>query len=75
MPVTKWDELAAYPIALAPPAMRQCFAEIAEPLLTKIHLNVSQNTALAEARDALLLELLSDEVRAPVAHPREVVLS
>ncbi|WP_434717201.1 restriction endonuclease subunit S (plasmid) [Paraburkholderia sp. A2RO-4L] len=67
MPRVNWKDLAAYPIAVPPEPIADCFSKVATPLIQSIVANVLHARTLADLRDALLPRLISGQLRLPDA--------
>jgi len=63
MPRASWSALSAFPVVVPPPEVLERFQASAAPLLQRLVLNVRQDRALAQLRDALLPGLMSGRVR------------
>lgn len=71
MPRAKWQDLAAYEIAIPPDAVYQRYSEAVRPMHDRILAQIKESRTLAALRDTLLPQLMSDELRVPAA--REIV--
>ena len=63
MPRTNWKDMAAYPVVMPPNDVVEAFEAAVSGLLQRIRNNILESRRLAEARDALLPNLLSGELR------------
>jgi type I restriction enzyme S subunit len=63
MPRTNWSDLAKYPIAVPPLEVARTFSEKVRSFIEGIRSNILQSRTLGAIRDALLLKLLSGELR------------
>ena len=63
MPRTKWKDMARYPVPLPGEAVAAAFNERVRSWVTRITSAVLASRALTEQRDALLLRLVSGELR------------
>ena len=67
MPRARWQDLAAYQIAVASDAVVRRFSKIVWPTHDRILLMVQENRTLAALRDTLLPRLMSGELRVNAA--------
>ena len=65
MPRVKWSAMSGYPLVLPPAETAAGYNQAVQPLVDRILANTFQSQALAEARDALLPELVSGRLRVP----------
>lgn len=63
MPVAKWSDVSAYPIALPDRPIREAFDQVVSPLLEPLLSLPAEQAMLAKMRDYLLPRLLSGRVR------------
>ena len=63
MPRTNWKDMAAYPVVMPPNDVVEALEAAVSGLLQRIRNNILESRRLAEARDALLPNLLSGELR------------
>jgi type I restriction enzyme S subunit len=63
MPRTNWNDLARYPVVLPPTPIAKAFAAMTRTAVFRIVASTHENRTLAALRDALLLKLISGEIR------------
>lgn len=68
MPRAKWQDLAAYEIAIPPDAVYQRYSKAVRPMHDRILAQIKESRTLAALRDTLLPPLMSGELRVPAAH-------
>jgi len=63
MPRTSWGEMARYAVVMPPEAVAEGFTRETRPAVDRIIASIHESRTLAALRDALLLKLISGELR------------
>lgn len=63
MPRAKWQDLADYPVSIAPLGIVEAYSNLVRGMHDRILQMISESRTLAELRDALLPRLMSGELR------------
>jgi type I restriction enzyme S subunit len=71
MPRTSWGDMARYRLVLPPERIAAAFTAKVQPLIDRIVQSIHESRFLAAVRDALLLRLISGELR--VAQPERLI--